>query len=240
MSIIKNIVAIYKIISPTGKVYIGQTWNLKDRVRHYSKLRCEKQRKLYNSFIKYGFDAHKIEIICQLPQDVMQDVLNKYEQLYMDAYRDAGIVLLNLKEAGNNGKHCEETKRKMSAIIKSEKQRQVSRENLAIANKNPRTQKQLDVWKKIGHYPVSEKMKAIGLKNLEKGQKRERTEQERQSARERMLKLNARIRTPEQLEKMRERGRNAGKLPRTEKQINAARTTFIKMHKQRRNLKQVE
>jgi hypothetical protein len=54
---------IYKITSPTDKVYIGKTTNLKLRVNYYRRLKCKKQPLLFNSLSKYGFDNHKFEVI---------------------------------------------------------------------------------------------------------------------------------------------------------------------------------
>ena len=56
-------VTIYKITSPTGRIYIGQTTNLKLRVRDYKRNTCKLQTKLYASLRKYGFNQHKFEII---------------------------------------------------------------------------------------------------------------------------------------------------------------------------------
>ncbi len=228
---------IYKLTSPTGKVYIGQSWDLAARKSHYRRLQCKKQPKLFNSLKKHGFDNHKFEILCELPKDVGQEVLDRFKQTYMNAYRAARFTLLNLKEAGNNGKHSEESKVKMSAAIKSEKQREISRINIKKANQKPRTEKQLEVWRKWGSNPLTEKQKKAGLENMEKGRIRERTEEERELSRKNMLKLNARVRTQEELERMRARGKYAGSLPRTEKQLAAAKQTFLRMHEKRRNLK---
>ena len=57
------IIGIYKIINPKGKIYIGQSTNLKKREDSYEKLRCDKQYKLYNSLQKYGWEQHIFEII---------------------------------------------------------------------------------------------------------------------------------------------------------------------------------
>ena len=54
---------IYKISSPTGKIYIGQSKNLEKRFSDYKRANCPQQRKLFNSFYKYGFSNHIIEII---------------------------------------------------------------------------------------------------------------------------------------------------------------------------------
>lgn len=105
-------VGIYSITSPSGKVYVGQSWDIKKRHTFYKSTLAKDQPYLNNSFTKYGFDSHEIKILHELPKDVKQDVLDKYEQLYMDSYRGCGIVLLNCKEAGNNGKAHPETIRK--------------------------------------------------------------------------------------------------------------------------------
>lgn len=56
-------VTIYKIISPSGRIYIGQTLNLKRRLQEYKRLKCTAQKLLYASFLKYRFDSHIIEVI---------------------------------------------------------------------------------------------------------------------------------------------------------------------------------
>lgn len=55
---------IYKITSPTGKVYIGEALNLKSRCSFYlNPNRIKKQRAIYNSLIKHSVNQHTIEII---------------------------------------------------------------------------------------------------------------------------------------------------------------------------------
>jgi group I intron endonuclease len=111
---------IYKIVSLTKKVYIGQSHNIENRQNQYRLLKCKAQPKLFNSLTKYGWDNHQFEVIHELPEDVSQDILDKYEQLYMDQYRDCRIELINLREAGSRGKHSEETKLKMKGRITPE------------------------------------------------------------------------------------------------------------------------
>ncbi len=79
-----KIVGIYRIISPSGKVYIGQTWNLKNRFSIYKNFEkwTRRQPKLYHSLNKYGYNGHHFELIHELPKDVTQDVLNDYEIFY--------------------------------------------------------------------------------------------------------------------------------------------------------------
>jgi group I intron endonuclease len=61
---------IYKITSPTGRVYVGLTCRLHQRIKDYGRLSCASQKILYNSFTKYGFPAHTIEAIDGFESDV--------------------------------------------------------------------------------------------------------------------------------------------------------------------------
>ena len=112
---------IYKITSPKNRVYIGQTINFKVRFNQYKRLDCKKQKKLYNSLIKYGFESHKFEIICEC--DIEE--LNDKERYYQDLYNSSNKFGLNIrltKSKDRNGTFSEETKLKMS-IAKTGKKR---------------------------------------------------------------------------------------------------------------------
>jgi len=70
MDISSNI-GIYKITNPNGRIYVGQSTNLKNRENQYKKIKESKsQIKLNRSFKKYGIENHKFEIIeyCTLEQ----------------------------------------------------------------------------------------------------------------------------------------------------------------------------
>lgn len=56
-------IGIYKITSPTGKIYIGSSNNINNRLCSYKNLKCETQTKLFNSIKAHGWDAHKFEIL---------------------------------------------------------------------------------------------------------------------------------------------------------------------------------
>jgi group I intron endonuclease len=132
-----TIIGIYKIESPSGKVYIGQSLDIYRRWSDHRSSKSYKHKKLGASILKYGVDNHIFKLIYEFPKDIKQDVINTYEQIYMDAYRDCGIELLNLKEGGNGyGKHSEETK----AIIKEKRKHQViteeTRQKMSVFFKN--------------------------------------------------------------------------------------------------------
>lgn len=107
---------IYKLTSPSGKVYIGKTVNLNRRLGLYKGLHCKSQRLLHRSLLKYGYDNHKFEILHTLPNDVGNAVLSAYEILYISQYKACGIELLNLTDGGEGllgKKHTEVTKDKL-------------------------------------------------------------------------------------------------------------------------------
>jgi len=111
-------IGIYKITSPSGKVYVGQSWNIQARKRNYKNLNCKQQRYIYGSLLKYGFDAHNFEIIQELPADISQEILNRYESIYWSQYKNCGFEMLNLTEPGPNSKLSNDTKGYMSYLRK--------------------------------------------------------------------------------------------------------------------------
>lgn len=114
-------IGIYKITSPSGKIYIGQAVNIERRFKEYQNLNHTKyQIKLYNSFNKYGINNHIFEILeeCDIEQ------LNERERYYQDLY-DVLNVGLNCRLTTTNDKSgclCEEMKIKLSIAGKGRKQ----------------------------------------------------------------------------------------------------------------------
>lgn len=92
-----NNIGIYKITSPSGKLYIGQSINIKRRFNYYKGLHCKKQIKLYNSLLKHGFENHKCEVCYSLPNDTSIDVLTCYEEFFINQHLEAGFELLNIQ-----------------------------------------------------------------------------------------------------------------------------------------------
>jgi group I intron endonuclease len=111
-------IGIYKVTSPSGKVYIGQSWDINNRKAKYKAGLCKGQRKLNNSFLKYGFNKHRFEVVHELPEDVTQEIIDTYEILYWDLYRSCGIEMMNIKEPGRGGKLSQGTKEKLSKAKK--------------------------------------------------------------------------------------------------------------------------
>ena len=106
-----KICGIYKITSPTERVYIGQSIDINKRFVYYRRMACKNQTKLYRSFLKHGVENHTFEIIheCELSKI---DVL---EKAYIAMYNSYNTICgLNLRSGGANGLHSEVTKKKLS------------------------------------------------------------------------------------------------------------------------------
>jgi group I intron endonuclease len=106
-------IGIYKITNPKGKIYIGQTTNIKKRFNSYKKLylNANQQPKIYRSLKKYGSKNHIFEIIekCTLEQ------LNEREIFWGLKFNVLNSKTgLNLKLGNGRGFCSEETKQKMS------------------------------------------------------------------------------------------------------------------------------
>lgn len=108
---LRKIIGIYKIISPTNKIYVGQSINIKRRFNEYLKLKCESQPKLYNSLKKYGPENHKFEIIeeCELEQ------LNEREIYWGNLFEVLDLEKgLNTRFLGGQGKQSSEIVEKIA------------------------------------------------------------------------------------------------------------------------------
>lgn len=106
-------IGIYKITSPTGKIYIGQSKNIPDRIKRYKGLRCKKQVRLYASLNKYGFNNHVFEIL----EECDVSALDCRERYYQDLFDVTGKKGLNcdLVNSGNAPKiKSKETREKIS------------------------------------------------------------------------------------------------------------------------------
>lgn len=117
---------IYKITSPSGKIYIGSSSNFVKRVSYYKNLCCKGQNKLYNSLKKYGYDNHIVEIIEEPTLDTMLQ-REAYWGEYYDVLSSKGLNC-NLPKYGDTYKSVsEETVLKIS---KAQKGRKLSEEHI--------------------------------------------------------------------------------------------------------------
>jgi group I intron endonuclease len=102
---------IYKITSPSGKIYIGQSIDIEKRwEKNYKTLKCKSQIKLYYSLNKYGWDQHMSEII----EECNSNELLERETYWKNYYKVLEIPSLCCRIDGKGGKLSKETKQKIS------------------------------------------------------------------------------------------------------------------------------
>lgn len=116
-----KICGIYKITSPSGRVYIGQSVDIKVRWRSYRKFSDSNKGQilLNNSFNKYTVENHTFEII----EECLEEDLNCRERYWQDFYNvlDEGLNLM-LQECGEQRRVLsEETLKRKSEASKGEK-----------------------------------------------------------------------------------------------------------------------
>ena len=158
---------VYKITNPNGKIYVGQTYNLKVRIVRYRHLNCDKQRMLYNSFKKHGFENHVIEI---LEDNLPVECLNEREIFWINEcksyYKENREFGMNLNKGGNTPVWDKERVEKFSEMFVGSKNpfygKTHSKENLEKFSRS--TKEQL---RKSG-YKISRESTELGLNAVRK------------------------------------------------------------------------
>ena len=111
-----RISGIYKITSPSKKVYIGQSVHLYERLKSYFEPKSAPNQKILKySFNKYGVENHVFEII----EECSVELLNERERYWQEQYKD---ILLNCRFTKHNDKsgYCSQlTKNNISKALKA-------------------------------------------------------------------------------------------------------------------------
>ena len=104
-------IGIYKITSPKGRVYIGQSRNIHNRFKHYRSGHCKGQIRLSNSFAKYGIDSHTFEVVelCTIKQ---LDMRERFWQEKFNVLSSKGMNCLYTEIPGKRGSMTKQTLRK--------------------------------------------------------------------------------------------------------------------------------
>lgn len=126
---------IYAITSPSNKVYIGQSHNIKKRYKQYAYLSNKEQPAIHNSILKYGWETHKFETILYLDERINQSLYDYWECFFIEHYKQQGYTLLNLTSGGGHCKMSEEAKIKMSIAAKGKVKSAEWRKKISDSNK---------------------------------------------------------------------------------------------------------
>ena len=116
---------IYKITSPSGRVYIGKTTNFSYRQSFYRNKNCKQQPLIRKSLVKYGYEAHKVEIIDQFKSG--NDFSSGKEMFWIRSYmsnvskwpEQRGLNLTDGGQGGVGKKMSDENRKKRSEYMKA-------------------------------------------------------------------------------------------------------------------------
>ena len=114
---------VYKVTSPSGKIYIGQSSNIHRRMIEHLSDSKNIVNKFYSSIKKYGFAAHEIEVL--FLSDVQYE-RNRMEQFYINYYDSikTGLNLIDVigpTQSFSGKKHTPEEVERIKARMKGVK-----------------------------------------------------------------------------------------------------------------------
>jgi len=125
-------IGIYKIISPTNKIYVGKSINIENRINEYKYIgRRKLQHKLNNSINKHGLENHIFEIIEECTLENIDE-----REIYWIDYYNCVYEGLNLKHGGEGGKHSQEIKDKKSKSMTGKKHTPETKKKMSQSKKN--------------------------------------------------------------------------------------------------------
>ena len=169
----ENKSGIYKITSPSGRVYIGQSVDIERRWLYYKRCKSNSQIRLNSSFKKYGVEKHKFEII----EECCVNQLNNRERYWQEYYnvldQDFGLNCRVTKSSDKSGYFSKESRKRLSDAIRGRKSSESTKKKLSKMKKgelNNRAILVLNMETGIYYGTIKEAASTINLtgKNLEK------------------------------------------------------------------------
>lgn len=126
--------SVYKITSPTGRLYIGSTNNVTRRKTLYKSTLAITQTKLHLSLKKYGWENHIFEVIWEGPLENMleqETLLGRHFDVLSSRNLNCKLPKLGegIKVVG------EETRKKMSVWQVGRKMSEEAKQKMSIAKK---------------------------------------------------------------------------------------------------------
>jgi group I intron endonuclease len=177
---------VYKITSPSKKIYIGSSANIEKRIKYYNSVSCKKQTKLYNSIKEYGWINHNLEILIEckvnellsleryygnlynvLSDNGLNSILPKNNEIEIGISEDTRIKMSNSKLGSKNfffGKtHSQETKNIISKIHKGRKHTMEHRAKVSKNNGRGMSKNVLDLNMGIFYNSAKEVSKTFNI-----------------------------------------------------------------------------
>ena len=144
-------IGIYKITSPSGKVYIGQSINILVRKAKHSNKPDIRQPKLYNSLMKYTFQNHKFEILQECKAEELDKLETHWKQfyLYINNWNWDKMLFCDIYDA-KGGHRSEEAKKRIGEKNKKPKPIGFGDKIKALTKNKPHP----ILWKNIYQYDI--------------------------------------------------------------------------------------
>ena len=144
---------IYLLTSPSGKQYVGQSWNYEKRMWQYRSGKGRGQTVLHRAVIKHGWDNFTSEILERGIET--QEALDAAEDAFIMSLNTMSPHGYNLKRGGMGGKHNVESITKMSAMKRGKSPSAETRAKISAALRGERNHNfgkshSLETRKKIG------------------------------------------------------------------------------------------
>lgn len=126
-------IGIYLITSPTGKKYVGQSIDIENRWKEYSRIKnCDGQTKLKNSLSKYGPDKHLFVILELCERELLNEKEIHWGLIHDVLSQQNG---LNLKIGNQSEGISDELKALWSKQRKGKSKSQEWKDKIGAANK---------------------------------------------------------------------------------------------------------
>lgn len=205
-------IGIYKITSPTNRIYIGQSIDTEKRFKDYGRLKCKGQSRLYNSLKKYGVKNHKFEVIEECAVEKLNE-RERYWQDYYDVISKKGLNCTLVKANGISGKRSYETtfKISMTKYGRPPLEKKPKRENNSGSNNPFYGKKHSEETKRKISLKLKGSVCEKGEKHFNYGRKHKREDVEKRIVRGEKHYFFGKKHKPETIEKIRQKkiGRQA-------------------------------
>jgi group I intron endonuclease len=126
-------IGIYKITSPSNKIYIGQSINIKRRWKSYNYLHCKNQIKLYNSLKKHGPENHIFELIEECSLEYLNEREIYWKTYYLEQNSQDWDKMLFCELYDKGGPRSKITNSKISKSLLGKEKSQQHKDNIKKA-----------------------------------------------------------------------------------------------------------
>ena len=109
-------IGIYKITNPNGKIYVGQSINIENRLKQHRFGHDGKKTRIYNSIKKYGWDSHTIDILEECEIELLNE-RERYWQEYFNSF-EKGLNAMLTETSAKRREFGEDSKKNLKSSKK--------------------------------------------------------------------------------------------------------------------------